>query len=676
MALGVGRAAATAAVLLALAGFQPGVARAADAPLLRTNQVSVGGGMHGANRPYSYYVGSKANRQGYNMVVYAFHDNGQTAEEFARTSGWIKLAEDNNFVVVFPEAANKTWSPNANMEDEYLRIMFDHSGRNFTTGETPPPQAGGGRGGAAPAAGPAPANDEGPRPAPARGVPQVRAGAWQPWNYVTGVGAGAIVAQQFAMSHPDLVAGVATLDGRVFDSNYVKGAELAEGVNENQRGEKAATPVWRPRKMDLPVPAWLFTSGSPNPAEARLEAYWKRADAVAPAAKTQNLGGFQTTVYTSPANAVSQVRATVAPAGAKYDPAMTSAIWNFFSHEARWSDSPTGTLGTMLPEADVNKMFDVRSEVVGDRTYKYYVKTPSTYRKGGQSLPLVISLHGAGFPAWMYLSQIKMHEVGEKEGFITAYLNGQQNRWDFTQPEGPDAKAIEQLINEMATNYGVDRSRVYLQGFSFGSGMTYAEGITHPKLFAAVSPNSGIGDMTPAVLAWPAADLKTKGDTRIPMMVVYGGVDGGGSTDGLIPAVGVIRTAVDYMKAYNKITTPDRIERFNSPNSAPYDLLVPGARTSVSGVDAHYKGGRFKHYDYFSADAKPLPLFSLVWVTDMPHGTDPRQAQMIWDYFKQWRRNADGTVTYTAAPAAAATKAVAAKTTATKTTVTKTVAAK
>src|SRR5882757_38610 len=85
MGLGVGRAAATAAVLLALAGFHPGVARAADAPLLRTNQVAVGGGMHGTNRPYSYYVGSKANRQGYNLVVYAFHDNGQTAEEFART---------------------------------------------------------------------------------------------------------------------------------------------------------------------------------------------------------------------------------------------------------------------------------------------------------------------------------------------------------------------------------------------------------------------------------------------------------------------------------------------------------------------------------------------------------------------------------------------------------------
>src|SRR5258707_9326575 len=109
-------------------------------------------------------------------------------------------------------------------------------------------------------------------------------------------------------------------------------------------------------------------------------------------------------------------------------------------------------------------------------------------------MPLVISLHGGGYPAWMFLNQIKWQDVGEKEGFITVYLNAPGNRWTFSSPETDSIKAITQLIDQVAAAYSVDRTRVYLQGFSVGSGTTFVTGITHPQLFAAVSPNSGIGD--------------------------------------------------------------------------------------------------------------------------------------------------------------------------------------
>jgi hypothetical protein len=129
-------------------------------------------------------------------------------------------------------------------------------------------------------------------------------------------------------------------------------------------------------------------------------------------------------------------------------------------------------------------------------------------------------------------------------------------------------------------------------------------------------------------------------------MIVYGAVDGGGSTDGQIPAQGVIRNAVDLVKKYNNITTADRIERYNSPNAAAYDILVPGGKLTASGVDAQWKSARFRRYDYLSADPRPQPLFSMVWVTDMPHGSYAGQAQTIWDYFKMWKRNPDGTLAY------------------------------
>ena len=65
-------------------------------------------------------------------------------------------------------------------------------------------------------------------------------------------------------------------------------------------------------------------------------------------------------------------------------------------------------------------------------------------------------------------------------------------------------------------------------GFSFGSGMTYMMGVSYPYLFAAVSPNNGIGPMSKAVED-RIREIKAKGDVRIPMMIVYGDVDAGGS---------------------------------------------------------------------------------------------------------------------------------------------------
>jgi hypothetical protein len=74
---------------------------------------------------------------------------------------------------------------------------------------------------------------------------------------------------------------------------------------------------------------------------------------------------------------------------------------------------------------------------------------------------------------------------------------------------------------------------------------------------------------------------------------------------------------------------------------------MPGGKWVRGGVDKRYPKGRFEIYQYTSADPKPLNLFSFVWVEDMAHGGDPRQAQLEWDYFKQWRRNADGSLSYT-----------------------------
>ena len=639
------------------------------APPLRKNTVSV----NGQDREYFYYVPAKADRVGFDQIVYALHDNGETVQQFADASGWIKAADEGGFVVVFPEAQGKTWGPSAGGEDDYLQAVRAHATTHMTLGGGAPGMGGprggaeggfrgggeggprgggegGGMGGMRGGEGGPRGGGEGAAPFDAGegggmrgggGAPRVH--TWAPFQYLTGVGAGATLAQSFAMNHPGLYAAVATVGGTAVDEAYAQGDEPAENADLHIWPGKALNAIWKQKKKDVPVAVWLF-SRTPG-ADQRQADYWKSADRVAPQAATVTYGGLATQVFTAPGNDVQQVRLTTLAAGAGTDAALAGTIWkDFFAHVARWTSSPNGDLGRMLTRAEVEKSFDVKTIQVGERTYTYYVKTPSSWRKG-EALPVVLSAHGHGFPAWMYLSQIKMHEVGEKEGFITVYLQGQNDHWEFEEPEGPDQQYIEKVVAAVEADYGADPSRVYMQGFSIGSGLTYAMGLTHPQLFAAVSPNSGIGPMPKPVEA-KIAELKAHGDVRLPMMLVYGTADHGGSVDGEIPATGVLQGAIDEMKAYDHITIADSTRRFVSPTGPAYDILVPGGKLLHQAVDARYPQGRFLTWDYTSADAQPLDLFRFVWVLDLTHGGDPRQAQTEWDYFKHWRRKPDGALTY------------------------------
>src|SRR5579859_2245921 len=476
--------------LLALA------AQAGAAEHLGKNTVSV----NGMDRSYSYFVPSKYDPAGFNFVVYALHDNGIGAEEFAERSGWVKVAEENNFVVVFPEVEGKGWAPNSGGEDDYLKAVFDLFVGHLAPlgGDAPAAEGGGNRGaGRGEGAGRGDAGrGEGAGRADAGGHRVSRVPVWPSFQYLSGVGAGATVAQEFAINHPGLVAAVATFGGGAYDAAYAHGGEPAQNYYQHLRPAKNVAPVWKQLKKDVPVSVWLFSAGAPTPAQAKQADYWKHVDGVSATTATRTLGGFQTVLQSNPGNGLQEVRTSVLPADATFDEAVARAIWSeFFVHVARWTSSANGDLGSVLTEAEVTSTFETRTIDIGSgEPYKYYLKLPSSYR-AGQSLPLVVAAHGVNLPARLYLSQIKMHEVGEKEGFITAYPAGHQNRWDFNKPDGADAQFIEKLVEDVVATYGADRGRVYMQGFSFGSGLTYMMGIAHPSLFAAISPNSGIGPM-------------------------------------------------------------------------------------------------------------------------------------------------------------------------------------
>ena len=122
------------------------------------------------------------------------------------------------------------------------------------------------------------------------------------------------------------------------------------------------------------------------------------------------------------------------------------------------------------------------------REYLLYV--PATY-DAARPAPLVITLHGAAL--WPE-AQVKIsgwNRLAEKEGFLVVYPAGAgvgPREWASEQGAAltADVRFIRELIDKLEAAYTIDRTRIYVNGFSNGGGLSFALSCTLADRIAAV----------------------------------------------------------------------------------------------------------------------------------------------------------------------------------------------
>jgi len=143
---------------------------------------------------------------------------------------------------------------------------------------------------------------------------------------------------------------------------------------------------------------------------------------------------------------------------------------------------------------------------VGGRDRFARLHIPRGY--GGQTLPLVVNLHGSGSTAAGQETVSGMDGTADAHQFLVAYPQGQRRTgagfaWNVPgtpawQAGGPDEAAfVRQLVAMLGERYCVDARRVYAAGFSGGGRMASQLACESGRLFAAVAAVGGLRAPSP-----------------------------------------------------------------------------------------------------------------------------------------------------------------------------------
>lgn len=467
--------------------------------------------------------------------------------------------------------------------------------------------------------------------------------------YMVGYQNGGAIAQLTAMYMPAEFAGVASVDSPSLQSEYLTAAEndkctLLHGfVDETARHHI--------RKQDIAVPMWLISSEDLR--TSKEATYWKTACGISADCAGKQLD-HDTVCYfrlNATANSYNLEReafrvwvSQLDGASDHYGKRINHRIWKDFLYRVRrWMAEPGGDLRlTRDPVRDLG--MEYHYELVDGWMREWYVYTPEKVKNSTKPVPLVFAIHGYSCSGEIYIGNSEWYRVADENGFIvifpTAVVGNMKinsncpeggvrldnvdlpawNIWrDARKPD--DVQFFLHMLEDISSRYPIDRSRIYATGHSLGSLMTHLLALTHPELFAAVAPCSGVLFMADAdeIIAYP--DVVSRKSIDLPIWMFVG-----------------------EMEPWLIAALPEKGNNTERSIQAWWDLnRMPGNKPTE--YDFHVHNTRWNELEF---DKAGIPMIRYTWVEYMPHATMPEMSFRIWnEFFSHFQREKSGKLRYT-----------------------------
>lgn len=140
------------------------------------------------------------------------------------------------------------------------------------------------------------------------------------------------------------------------------------------------------------------------------------------------------------------------------------------------------------------KYGQIESITVDGLKRKYSLHLPKG-KETQANLPLVIVLHGAKGSYKKSEGFTGFDPISDQHGFIIAYPNAIRTQWNDGRLPGDtpsydvdDVHFLSELIDHLADTYAINRSRVYLVGFSSGGMMAQRFAMEKAEKIAGIAP--------------------------------------------------------------------------------------------------------------------------------------------------------------------------------------------
>jgi poly(hydroxyalkanoate) depolymerase family esterase len=171
----------------------------------------------------------------------------------------------------------------------------------------------------------------------------------------------------------------------------------------------------------------------------------------------------------------------------------------------------------------------------GQRRYKVYAPV----NRRGDTLPLVVMLHGCSQTADEFAAATRMNALAEELGFVVVYpaQSSRANRarcWNWFealhQRRDEGEPSLIAGITRSVLRQGIDARRVYVAGLSAGGAMAAVMGAEYPDLYAAIGIHSGLPhaaarDFSSALAAMSGRQSGSHGVQGLPVIAFHGDQD-------------------------------------------------------------------------------------------------------------------------------------------------------
>ena len=107
---------------------------------------------------------------------------------------------------------------------------------------------------------------------------------------------------------------------------------------------------------------------------------------------------------------------------------------------------------------------------LGDRSY--HVRVPDAW-DGETALPVMLHFHGWGRQGSLPVKHARISGATAPRGVLLLAPNGRNKTWDFWNARSDDVGFARDVLEDAAKRFPIDRDRVFVSGYSYGSAMAW-----------------------------------------------------------------------------------------------------------------------------------------------------------------------------------------------------------